>query len=51
MKAIKLIGILLFVASSLSAQDSTFSLLKDNVHWVERFSTEDGEPEELGNIE
>lgn len=50
MKTIQIIGALLFVATTLSAQNSTFSFVKDNVHWVERFSTEDGDPEDIGSI-
>ena len=50
MKAIKILGALLFATATLSAQNNPFSFVKDGVHWVERFSTEDGEPERIGLI-
>ncbi len=50
MKAIKILGALLFATATLSAQNNSFSFVKDGVHWVERFSTEEGEPERIGQI-
>lgn len=50
MKAIKILGALLFAIATLSAQNNPFSFVKDGVHWVERFSTEDGAPERIGLI-